>query len=73
MVFAVIGLFVLGPLFGALAILDANIAARLGYPNPAAKSLGIFVIILHALLFFGFLSVPIIAAWTTLGSRLPAF
>jgi len=66
MVFAVIGIFVLGPIFGTLAIIDANIAARLGYPNPNAKALGIVAIVLHAGAFLLFMS---IAAWTTLGSR----
>jgi hypothetical protein len=69
MTYAIIGIFILGPLFGILAIVEANAAERLGYPNQPAKVLGIIVLCAHLLAIGVFFIAPaMVAAWTTFGT-----
>ncbi|QOT19657.1 hypothetical protein [Paenarthrobacter sp. YJN-5] len=61
LIFGIIGLFILGLVFGPLAIINANKAERMGHPATAGKVLGWISTILSAMGLVAFLFVIIAA------------
>lgn len=62
-------LIALSPIFGLLAIMEANASERLGYPNATARTIGIVMLCLGTLGILTFFIAPaMVAAWTTLGA-----
>lgn len=59
LIFGIVGLFILGLVFGPLAIINANKAERMGHPATAGKVLGWLSTILSALGVVAFLFVMI--------------